>query len=266
MSESEYLEARRDASTLLDYLDDIQQGYHDLVAPHAEPLEPEGFDCGEVIEDEDLEYVPSANAAELAEYVSTHAVGLKEKLMEVQHDQRIASIIQSEYLLQVRLNSILQFWQWLRDANMLDDLIDEDPPHKEAVTCLPPEPGNEITGESVLAYVRDLVSWLSQASFELWGADRNVILALPKIGDRFLIGDFNQASQLSHTLSEGVALRQQWIKLAELGNYWDTVGVGSARAKLLFKGREILRSVIEPDRNTLGGGMFGNLFGSILGP
>lgn len=232
---TEYLAARSEAITHLVYFEEVCDEYTRLIA--------------------------QGGMTEAPAFLRTQALMYRDHMLNIQTDAIVASVINSEPELLCRFNRGITFWQWMVDNDFVEDMFCDGLPHQEASTRLPPDPDAEITGEAVLGYIRGLYDWLKVESVSLWG--ENNPLGLPEIGQRYAVGDFSQAFRISHILNEGVGLRVTWVQLASCGNYWETVGIGVARAKMLFKGRDILRSLVLPDAPPSAGnsGMISALLG-----
>lgn len=179
---------------------------------------------------------------ELVQLIAREEMTLREGVTTLGNDARLKTVISAEPPLIRQVSGIGQFWVWLQQNGLVK--VGEDLPNQEARTELPPEPSEQITGPDVMDYLQRLHGWLQTVSAELWG-DENPI-ELPVLGDRYGIGDFGQTQIVANILSEGMGLKAHWIQLASCGAYWDTVSVGSARAKLIYKGVDILTQLLHP--------------------
>lgn len=240
---SEYLEAREEAGKYLDFFDEVSSAYKALVQGGPD----------------------RSGAAELVDYVQSHAPMFKEYMGNIQNDPNLGAVLGAEPGMSERLARALHFWQWLRDSHLVDDLIPQDPPPKEAITSIPPEPGAGIDGTVIMEYLAGLQKWLTEASDELWGESSPI--NVPPLGERYSVGDWKQTFRIAHTMNEGVTLRSTWLQLSSCGHYWDTVAIGSARARMIFKALEIMNDIIYPDapQRRSDQGPFG-FMDSILGP
>ncbi len=244
---SEYLETREEASKYLDYFDEVTETYKRMAHGNTQSI------------------LGGNSAAELVEYVQANAPMFKEHLENIQSDSRLGAVLGSEPGMSERLARALSFWQWMKDSHLIDDILPQDPPPKEAITAIPPEPGAGLDGTTVMEYLQGLQKWLTEASDDLWGEESPI--TVPPLGEKYLIGDWKQTFRIAHSLDEGAKLRITWLQLSSCGHYWDTVQIGSARAKMLFKALEIMNEIMYPDAPNLRGdqGPFGFL-NSILGP
>lgn len=220
MSESEYLETRREAQELLETLQKITEEYT-RISQEGGP----------------------GTAKLLRNLIQENEFRLREGILTLGNDPRLQQVILAEPKLNSAANNLGIFWTWLQDSGLVQSLLREP---RQAKTKVPPEPAEHITGATVLEYLRSLREWLEIAAAELWGEENK--LELPALGDRYAIGDFTQACRVANLLSEGAELKGYWIKLAECGAYWDTVPIGSSRAKLIYKGAAILVQLLNlPD-------------------
>lgn len=183
----------------------------------------------------------SGAVRQIEEHMAAYLPQLSENIMILGNDPELQTVISAEDGLLGQLRQVVGFWQWLRANNHV--MLDSEEP-QQAKTTIPPLPGDEVTGQAVLAYLKELQAWVAEVSQELWAGDRPFELA--EIGDRYLIGEFSQAYVITQTLRDGVTLRETWIQVADCGAYWGSVSIGSFRAKLIFKACEIIERLLNP--------------------
>jgi hypothetical protein len=194
-----------------------------------------------------VEYVRIANegganvSEQLNDYMESYLPRLAEVVMALGNEQSLQAVIAAEHALGLQLNTVAGFWHWLRQNDIVK-LGDKEP--QQARTKLPPEPSEQITGPAVMAYLTELRAWIIEAAAELWLDD--VPFEVPKIGGRYVVGDLNHTAQLVQVFTEGQQLREHWAKVADCGAYWESVPIGSSRARLLFKALELMERILHP--------------------
>lgn len=211
---TQYLELRREACELLGRLDGIRTVYADLSS-----REPD----------------------EVASYVRDIHFDLKTDIDRIQMDSRLNTLVVGEPNLRDSYEKAVRLWQDLVKAN----LIEPDGEIREVSTKLPPVPPASITGETVLQFLQEMCDWLLYAAEELW-QDEEVDLKLPRLGDRFSLGEFSQTRDIVNAMSTAESIRQHWLSLSSTGDFWDTVNVGSSRARLIYVSVDIVNTIVNP--------------------
>lgn len=115
-------------------------------------------------------------------------------------------------------------------------------------TRMPPRVPTEITGETLMEYIRELHAWIQAAGEEaredLWGGENLVVM--PELGQRYGLGDFTQTKFVLTVLTEAEPLRGDWEKLAFSEAYWPSVLVGAQRVKLIRQAAHVLEQLLNP--------------------
>ena len=232
---SEYIEARNVAVEIIDRLSAIHAEYKCRAMSVLPPGEGRA-------KPEDIATWQKNRQADCMAIIRRHEMELREGVSELGTNPRLQAVISAEVPLFQAVNVLANFWLWLQANNLVVAENERDP--KMAQTIFPPAPVEELTGVTVLTYMRALRTWLGVVSDELWGEDNP--LELPPLGDRFLLGDFNHSQAVMDILGEGQALHHHWSNIAACGAYWDAIGVGAARARLIYKALSLLESLLHP--------------------
>ena len=179
-------------------------------------------------------------------------------------DPASQQVLEAEPRLNEVWSSATQFWKMIYRETGGNDVEN----YRPAKTKLPPLLPTEITGQTMLEYIRELCEWLQFAGEELWGEDSPV--QLPELGNRYGLGDFTQTKFVVETLADAEKLRSMWEYLAESEEYWNTVMVGASRAKLIHTAGGILHHLLHPrTEESLSthplGALLSGIFGKLLG-
>lgn len=213
-----YLEVRQIAVKLLKELVEIQDDYRSIV------------DAGG----------PGVVKA-LNLYVETVNETLAEMLGQIRSDATLSEVVSSEPTLGDCYQDACSFWRLL----VVNGMVEETTRMSEIQTTLPPEPPVEITSDSVMSFLIEMRDWVVGAADELWG-DEPRGLKIEPLGDRYGLGEFDQTRAIVSAYDTATTLRAQWLRLSSMGDYWDSPSVGAARAKLVYVGSAVVRTIVSP--------------------